>query len=952
MAESIASACLTPVLQPFTSACDACLAPLHVKIAEFVHACLYLKRNRRRLKNRLKELKATADKVKAKVEEEEAQDRLCNPEVRQWQQKVEEIKSEAKCLIKPPREDSQRCACLSGGCNTPLGHRVRVGREVVKILQEVDELMIKVDFLTTNLTLSRPPDVVEDPLNLKKTFGMDSFLKQLRSHFEDEEKSIIGVHGLGGVGKTTLLKSFNKEMKQKNGGGYQAVIMIEVANTETLNVVGMQKRISNRLGLPWNPDESEKLRATFLLRALSRKKFVVMLDDVWKKFELEDVGIPTPNSDNGCKMIVASRSDIVCANMGAMHLIEMQCLDEDQAWNLFLSNLTEEVRAAINKDKEMNRSAMKIVTSCGGLPLALNAIGGALACHKNPVEWISVAKAMTHNPSKIDGVDEMLNILKHSYDMLKEAQKKCFLYCTLFPDYGSIKNELLVDYWVAEGLVSGSETYDGYFIISKLLSTRLLQSSDTEPSEVKMHQMIRRMGHRRADSGEDKFLIRAGQALKQAPGEQEWIEVTRISLMSNDIRDLSFSPNCRRLRTLLLQNNPNLRQLGPNFFKFMSSLKVLDLSHTGIDKLPDCGALVQLVYLNLSDTPIKELPKQLCNALVQLLYLNVSNTSISKLPEHLSKLQKLTHLYLSETSKLEVIPHGTISKLYQLRVLDLYKSNYGMQELEDLNLEGLHKLKNLGITIYSQDVLGKLKKTDPLARSTHRLSLSKCQGMESIQLSEFKRMKHLEELYIDSCTELKELIVDHVEAEESVRVKERLKVLTLAILPNLARVSFGVAPHRFQDLRDLTIRSCPKLKSVSWVLQLESLDRLVISECDGLEEVVQEETNGTSNGALCEIEEVKEENSLAAMNGEEKEEEAFPNLRIIVLRDLIELKSICKTKREFPCLESIRVEKCPNLSELPMGRIPRLKQICGETNWWAGIGQERKANLGDCFVPI
>ncbi|RWW76368.1 hypothetical protein BHE74_00015530 [Ensete ventricosum] len=920
--------------------CEACLIPLHDEIKETLSAYIHVRRNRSSLTTALNDLRDTAQKVKAKVEEEEAHQRICNPDVRRWQKKVEEILRECDDDQEP--QEPKRCACLCG-CDMDLLHRHRVARKVVQNLQDVNKLKSDGDAFTPPFTHEPPQPMVEEQQIETPTIGMESALSQLLSRLDDAEKSIIGVYGIGGVGKTTLLKKLNNKLKE-NTRDYHVVIMIEVANSETLNVVDMQKIIAGRLGLPWNESESEKERSTFLRRALRKKRFVVLLDDVWKKFQLGDVGIPTPSSDNGCKLIVSSRLKQLCGEMGDKEPMEMPCLNENESLRLFRSNLMAEVSAAIDHDSDMRGSAMEIIRSCGGLPLALNVVGCALACSTDAEEWKQAATAMKRHSWRIHGVQEMLNVIKFSFDKLQEKQQKCFLYCTLFPEYGSINKELLVNYWVAEELVSG-KSYDGYPTVTKLISACLLQRSDTEPGELKMHQITRQMGHREAT--DEGFMIKSGCALKQAPDVHRWTESPRISQMSNDIRELSIAPKCKGLLTLLLQNNPKLRHLGPKFFRSMSSLKVLDLSRTAIDKLPDCSAMVQLAYLNLSHTPIKEFPKQLCDALVQLLFLNMSNTNITELPKNLWKLKKLTHLYLSETPALKVIPHGTISRLFNVRFLDLCRSHYGISELPDLNLEMLKDLELLGITIYSQAVLGKLRRSDPLARSTQRLSLAHCQGMESLQLLEFKKMRHLKELYIDSCNQLQDLIVDHVEKEDtgipSAKKRDDLKLLTLAFLPDLVRVSLGPAPHRFQHLRDLTIKSCPKLGNVSWVLRLESLERLVISQCDGLEEVVHEGSDTRTNGAP----EVEEEGVEAC----EQRRDGFPKLRSMVLSDLHRLRSICQSK-DLPCLQNIKVERCPNLRRLPVGRMPKLEQIIGENEWWEGMPPETKADLCNYFVTV
>lgn len=125
--------------------------------------------------------------------------------------------------------------------------------------------------------------------------------------------------------------------------------MIEVSNSGSLNRAAIQRTITDRLGFPWNETETEEARARFLAKALSKKKFVILLDDVRKQFQLEDVGIPTPDSESKSKLILTSRYENVCYQMGAhQSLIKMEYLNKEAAWELFCSNLSTRAIAAID----------------------------------------------------------------------------------------------------------------------------------------------------------------------------------------------------------------------------------------------------------------------------------------------------------------------------------------------------------------------------------------------------------------------------------------------------------------------------------------------------------------------------------------------------------------------------------------------------------------------------
>ncbi|CAM0952929.1 unnamed protein product [Alopecurus aequalis] len=859
--------------------------------------------------------------------------KVCDPLVQVWLRRVDELHLEG---IDDNEDYGQlmRYPCLYQ-CTVHAHRRTSIGQRVVKALDEVNKLSEEGKLF--KVFGFEPQPKIVDPLPQIKTFGLETMLSQLCNLFEKGDSNIIGVWGQGGVGKTTLLHAFNNYLDKKDHD-YQVVIFIEVSNSETLNTMEIQQTICGRLSLPWNEVESIAKRAKFLVKALARRRFVVLLDDVRKKFHLKDVGIPTPDTNSQSKLILTSRYKEICFQMNAHpSLIEMHIMDNDTSWELFLSKLSKEASAAVQSlgSKNVIREyAMAIAQSCGGLPLQLNVIGTAVSGLEEG-EWKSAADAIATNMDNIDGVDDMFVGLKYSFDRLTPTQQKCFLYCTLFPEYGSISKDQLVDYWLAEGfLVNDRER--GYQIIRSLTSACLLQANGSLSSNVKMHHIIRHLGLWLVNKSDTKFLTQPGMALDNAPSSGEWKEATRISIMCNNIAELSFSPKCKNVTTLLIQNNPNLNMMSYGFFRSMSSLRVLDLSHTAITSLPECGALVSLQHLNLS------------------------HTHIMRLPKHLWLLKELRHLDLSVTIALEDTLNNC-SKLHKLRVLNLFRSHYGIRDIDDLNLVSLRELLFLGITIYAEDVLKKLNMPHPLAKSTHRLNLKYCAEMQSIKISDLNHMEHLEELYVESCYDLNTMVAD-TELPTS-----RLEFLTLSVLPSLENVLVAPMPHNFQYIRKLIISQCGKLLNITWVRRLKLLERLVVSHCDEMVDIVGEGEYGGQLGAGAQTKmqdhasDKQEDHAIVGTSQNERNYAVyrdFPRLRLIVLTELKKLRSICKP-RAFPCIETVRVEDCPNLRSIPLGskhNYGALKQICGSFDWWIKLhwenGVEQARLESKYFIPI
>ncbi|KAK3144263.1 hypothetical protein QOZ80_4AG0310740 [Eleusine coracana subsp. coracana] len=909
-------------------------------------ACI--ERNHRLLRKAKEDLQAIKKMVRGQVDLETNNLNECDPRVDLWLKRV------ATVLLDPIDQECDRLMQSSCLCRSVVGFgkRYSLGKRIAELLEDLAGLIEEGNQFKTFASKRLPEFVEERPRT--QTFGIEPVLRDLRKSFDSSDVSIIGVWGPGGVGKTTLLNTFNNELKTW-GRDYQVAIMVEVSNSGTLNKAAIQRTITDRLGLPWNDTETEEARARFLAKALSRKKFVILLDDIRSKFQLEDVGIPTPDTGSKSKLILTSRYENVCYQMGAnQSLIKMEYLEKEAAWELFRSNLSAKAIKAIESPEPNNvvkEYANAIVQSCGGLPLALKVIGSAVAGLTKPKEWSLAMQATKDDIKDLDGIPEMFHKLKYSYEKLTATQQDCFLYCTLFPEYGSINRDQLVDYWMAQDLIP-QDPNKGHWIIRSLVSACLLESCGSD-LEVKMHHIIRQLGLSLAV--QQNIVVKVGMSLAKAPPHREWRTAIMISLMFNDIKDLDMSPECKDLVTLLVQNNPNLDRLSQTFFQSMHCLKVLDLSHTNITALPLCSTLAKLKYLNLS------------------------HTLIERLPADFWMLKNLRHLDLSVTKALKET-FDNCSKLYKLRVLNIFRSNYGIRDVNDLNIDSLTELKFLGITIYAEDVLKKLTKTHPLAKSTQRLSLMHCEQMQLIQISDFTHMVQLRELYVESCLDLIELIADLDKQKASC-----LQVLTLAKLPALQTILIGSSPHHFRNLREITISHCQKLNDITWVLKLEALEKLSIHHCHELEQVVHETVNkvenmsrrnepssvqrcGRNNG-LSEEQQVhgmaedayneymKGYQNMAKwgqVNGTVRHVD-FPKLRFLVLTSLPKLAEICYP-RDFPSLEIIRVEGCPLLKTLPVGQMyecPKLKQICGSYEWWERLewnGREIMENK--YFIPI
>ena len=169
----------------------------------------------------------------------------------------------------------------------------------------------------------------------------------------------------------------------------------------------VQKTIMDKLGLTrdeGNPD-SDQINARKISDKLHRKKFLLLLDDIWQKLDLSLVGVPDPNGQNQSKVEFTTRSKEVYGNMKAKHIIEVPCLAPNEALHLFRMKVGE---AILNSDPKISELAKDMAAKCNGLPLALITVGGTMASRHHRHEWVYGLNILRNTPSQFQGMDYVL----------------------------------------------------------------------------------------------------------------------------------------------------------------------------------------------------------------------------------------------------------------------------------------------------------------------------------------------------------------------------------------------------------------------------------------------------------------------------------------------------------------------------------------------------------------
>ncbi|KAA8523696.1 hypothetical protein F0562_010119 [Nyssa sinensis] len=628
--------------------------------------------NVRNLMERVQTLKAVRDDVQELVKAGQDKGEKIKSEVSNWLAHVIQIELDVETL-EDKFNKNERQDCCFGWC-PDWSSRHQLSRSAKKKTEEINVLLSKGKFDGVSLPAATPgvdamptPDFV--PLE-SSMLAIDEIIKTLKDELNNI--SVIGVCGAGGIGKTTLMKQVAKRAKEHNL--FDDVAIATVSRNPNLKEI--QCEIAELIGLRIE-EESLLGRATRLSDRLKQKsKVLVILDDLWERLELENVGIPYGNEHNVCKIVVTSRSSKVCSDMDAKKIIKIKELSSEDSWSLFTRKAEDLIHSPT-----LCQAAWKIVGGCGGNPNSIVTVARALR-NKTLDVWNNAVQTLGEcRTTSSSGVPvKVVLCLKFSYDQIEnEAAKQCLWFCCLFPEYYSVTMEELVVYGLVDRLFPEAgtlaEVRTGMLsVVDFLKSANFLLEADREGS-FKVHDDTRDVVTSIASERGYNLMVKALTAWP-AEGLES---CKRMSLIDRGIRKLPDKPECPQLLTLFLQNNA-FENIPDSFFQSMRALQFLDFSYTYISSLPrSIQCLEGLLSLRLENTHLRD--ASLLNKLNKLEVLILRGSRLEQLPKGLEKMTNLKLLDLSDNSYLQGIPSNVISKLSQLE--ELYIGNsFGDWEIE------------------------------------------------------------------------------------------------------------------------------------------------------------------------------------------------------------------------------------------------------------------------------
>ncbi|KAM4085098.1 hypothetical protein ACJW30_10G000900 [Castanea mollissima] len=706
--------------------------------------------------------------------------------------------------------------------------------------------------------------------------GIENPKKQLVSWLiqDDTGREVVSVVGMGGSGKTTLVKKVYDDAQVKLQFKYRAWITVSpsLRMEELLKHMLQQLYRVKRKPVPQELDSmTNDQLGTTIYSFLQYKRYLIVLDDLWHIDEWDAVKYALPSSNSSRVMLTTRHSDIASASVQEFHgnIYSLNPLPLEESRTLFCRKTFGENSCP----PYLNNLTESILKKCEGLPLAIVAISGVLATKDRVDEWDMIKRSLADELKENARLNSMDKILSLSYNDLPYRLKPCFLYFSIFPKNHVIDQMRLIRLWIAEGFVRTKkgmtleEVAEGY--LNELLNRSLIQvagtTSEGRIKTCRVHDLLREMIINKVR--EQNFVtIARGQ-------NTEWPEKVRRLSVHKTMPDVLQSQSISHLRSLhmfwrLDLLSESIKSLSfPLEFKL---LNVLDLQGAPLEVFPkEIIKLFLLKYLSLRSTKIKVIPPGIGN-LRYLETLDLKHTCITELPVEILKLQKLCHLLVYR---------------YEIQSYAQINSKYGFKAMAQIGC--LHSLQKLCFIEADPVILGELGKLDQLRR---------------LGIVKFRR-EHGSAL----CT--------------SIEMLKRLRALSITSIEEnevLNLESLHCPPQFLQRL----YLSGRLEKLPHWISSLHSLAKISL-KWSQLRDDPLEYLQDLPNLVHLEFLQVYEGEILHFKAG------GFQRLKVLCLDKLDGLKMVIVENGAMPFLEKLILQRCELLHSLPSGieRLSKLKSL-------------------------